>query len=197
MYVFEGLKTIFDIHASFPFQYKLILQKIQNNPLWKTEIKFHNSFPIGGFDITRHANSLGRTHAKRTFFRTEHPLHAKLYKNVEKNNSNMAYNDSWSTWEQKGRAEPRREKNMRRVKTTARTFAGKPDAVRPPAAANKFAIAFDSSADNWHANPASRQVDSSLQHCNLPCHSPLHSIWNQVVALRKLVTNINYTSRTE
>lgn len=100
----------------------------------KTEVKFHNSFPIDGIDITRHANSLGRTHAKRTFFRTEHPLHAKLYKNVEKNNSNMAYNDSWSTWEQKGRAEPRREKNMQRVKTTARTFAGKPDVTRRPPA---------------------------------------------------------------
>lgn len=60
-----------------------------------SETKFHNSFPIAGVDITRHANS--RTHAKRTFFRTERPLHAKLYKNVEKNNSNMAYNDSWST----------------------------------------------------------------------------------------------------
>lgn len=64
-----------------------------------------------------------RTHAKRTFFQTERPLDAKLYKNVEKNNSNMAYNDSWSTWEQKGRAEPRREKNTRRVKTTACTWA--------------------------------------------------------------------------
>lgn len=28
----------------------------------------------------------------------------------------MAYNDSWSTWEQKGRAEARREKNTAREK---------------------------------------------------------------------------------
>lgn len=47
------------------------------------------------------------------------------------------------------RGEPKlvEKKNMRRVKTTARTFAGKPDAVRPPSA-NKFTIAFDSNADN-------------------------------------------------
>lgn len=47
-----------------------------------SKIKFHNSFPIAGVDITRHANS--PTHAKRTFFRTERPLNAKLYKTSKK-----------------------------------------------------------------------------------------------------------------
>lgn len=142
-----------------------------NREFWK----IYNSFSIVGVDITPHANS--RTHAKRTFFRTERPLHAKLYKNVEKKNSNMAYNDSWSTWEQKGRAEPRREKNTRRVKTTACTTARGRCLLRPPA--NKFAIAFDSKCWQSPRLPYSRRVDDSYcaQPHPLSCYTPLKIRW--------------------
>lgn len=165
------------------------------------EIKFHNSFSIGGVDITRHANSPGRT--QNEHFSERNALSTQnCIKTSKKNNSNMAYNDSWSTWEQKGRAEPRREKNTWRVKTTRRTcgrgrVAG---ARRPPA--NKFAIAFDSNSRQSRRSPHSPGVDSSDSSalCSW-LHNNLHSVATLDLKLGSSVEKTRYeycyTSRGE
>lgn len=112
------------------YDYKTIHTQTEMQQQKNCEVKLHNSFSIGGVDITRHANSPGRTQnehfSERNALSTQNSI-----KTSKKNNSNMAYNDSWSTWEQKGRAEPRREKNTWRVKTTRRTCGRGPSRRRP------------------------------------------------------------------
>lgn len=140
--------------------------------------KFHNSFSIANVDITQHANSPERTQnehfSKRNALSTQNSI-----KTSKKINSNMAYNDSWSTWEQKGRAEARREKNTWRVKTTARKYVSPRfvrlvDAIRPLI---NFAIAFDPDGENRYHTSAEWTVRyfATWSH---HLHPSLLSTWN-------------------
>lgn len=107
-----------------------------NREFWK----IYNSFSIVSVDITRHANS--RTHAKRTFFRTERPLHAKLYKTVEKKTVTWRIMTAGPLENKRGEPSLVEKKIHEELKQLR---------VRPPAdgrllrpLANKFANAFDS-----------------------------------------------------
>lgn len=91
---------------------------LQERRRYRTENKWYfitNSYQISVAYIATPTS--GRTQNEHFSERNAlSSLDAKLYESVEKNNSNMAYNDSWSTWEQKGRAEPRREKKYAKSK---------------------------------------------------------------------------------